>query len=51
MIEANGSADPTKDKVVFTSRTDEPIYKERVDYTRLFGAAYRQQLYDLHKVK
>lgn len=51
VIEANGSADPGKDKVVFTSRTNEPIYKERVDYARLFGPAYRQQLYDLHKVK
>jgi len=50
VVEGNASADPTKDKVVFTVRTSEPIYKERVDYTRFFGAGYREQLYKLHKV-
>ncbi|MBI4969970.1 MAG: ABC transporter substrate-binding protein [Rhodospirillales bacterium] len=50
VIEGNPSADPSKDKVVFTARTNEPIYKERVDYTRIFGAGYREQLYKLHQV-
>jgi branched-chain amino acid transport system substrate-binding protein len=50
VIEASGGSDPTKDKVVFTTRTNEPIYKERIDYTRVFGAGYREQLYKLHNV-
>lgn len=50
VVEANGSADPGKDKVVFTARTNDPIYKERVDYARIFGAGYREQLYKLHNV-
>ncbi len=50
VIEASGGTDPTKDKVVFTTRTNDPIYKERIDYTRIFGAGYREQLYKLHNV-
>jgi len=33
---------PTKDKVVFSTRTNDPIYKERIDYTRVFGAGLRE---------
>lgn len=50
VVEASGGADPSKDKVVFTTRTNDPIYKERIDYTKFFGAGYREQLYKLHKV-
>ena len=50
VIEATGGSDPTKDKVVFTSRSSDPVYKERIDYTRIFGAGYREQLYKLHGV-
>lgn len=50
VIEATGGSDPTKDKVVFSTRTNEPIYKERIDYTRVFGAGYREQIYKLHNV-
>ncbi|MCL4746237.1 MAG: ABC transporter substrate-binding protein [Burkholderiaceae bacterium] len=50
VIEASGGSDPTKDKVVFSTRTNDPIYKERIDYKRIFGAAYRDEIYKFHKV-
>ena len=50
VIEASGGADPTKDKVVYSTRTNDPIYKERIDYKRIFGAAYRDEIYKFHKV-
>jgi branched-chain amino acid transport system substrate-binding protein len=50
VIEASGGPDPAKDKVVFSSRSNDPVYKERIDYARIFGAGYREQLYKLHNV-
>ncbi len=50
VIEASGGVDPSKDKVVYSTRTNDPIYKERIDYKRIFGPAYRDELYKFHKV-
>ena len=50
VIEASGGSDPTKDKVVFTTRSSDPVYKERIDFTRYFGAGYKEELYAFHGV-
>lgn len=50
VVEARAGSDPAKDRVVATVRTDQPIYAERIDFTRFFGPNYRQELYAHHKV-
>jgi branched-chain amino acid transport system substrate-binding protein len=50
IVEVTPGGDPTKDKVVETYQTTDAVYDERVDYTRFFGAGYREELYKFHDV-
>jgi len=42
--------DPSKDRVLESYATTEAIYQERIDYTRYFGAGYKEELYAFHGV-
>lgn len=50
IVEAIPGGDPTKDNVIESYEATDPIYKERVDYTRFFGPNYKQELYAFHGV-
>jgi branched-chain amino acid transport system substrate-binding protein len=42
--------DPSKDRIAESYDTVEPLYQERVNYTRFFGEGYREELYAYHGV-
>lgn len=49
VAEATGS-DPAKDRLVSKVTIDTPLYKERINFDRFFGAGYKDGLYKSKKV-
>jgi hypothetical protein len=50
IVEAVPGGDPTKDRVIVSFDEKEPVYKERVDFTKFFGPGYKEELYAYHGV-
>jgi len=50
VMQAKAGADLARDEIVDRPTTAEALYDKRVDFTKYFGAGYREQLYALHGV-
>lgn len=51
VLQVKAGSDMAKDEVVFTASTNVELYDKRVDYSRFFGAGYKDELYARHGVK
>ena len=50
ICEAMPGNDPSKDRVLESYATTDAIYEERIDFTKYFGAGYKEELYKFHGV-
>jgi len=50
VMQVKAGADLAKDEIADRPSTTEALYEKRVDFTKYFGAGYREQLYALHGV-
>jgi hypothetical protein len=51
VLQVKAGGDMSKDQVVQTITVTRELYDKRIDYTKFFGAGYREELYAFHGVK